>query len=71
MAIERIVDPSLNNRGDDGAADEQIIEVTLRPTNFNEYIGQSRLKKNLQLSIDAARKRKEPIDHVLLYGHQG
>ena len=71
MAIERIVDPSLNNRGDDGAADEQIIEVTLRPTNFNEYIGQSRLKKNLQLSIDAARKRKEPIDHVLLYGPPG
>ena len=46
MAIERIVDPSLNNRGDDGAADEQIIEVTLRPTNFNEYI-RSRSSRNV------------------------
>ena len=36
MAIERIVDPSLNNRGDDGAADEQIIEVTLRPTKIEK-----------------------------------
>ncbi|HRC27923.1 MAG TPA: Holliday junction branch migration DNA helicase RuvB [Candidatus Saccharimonas sp.] len=67
MAIERIVDTSVN---DDGS-EEQIIEVTLRPQNFSEYIGQDRLKKNLQLSIDAAKKRREPIDHVLLYGPPG
>ena len=71
MAIERIVSPGLHGSGDDSAAEEQIIEVTLRPTSFNEYIGQPRLKKNLQLSIDAAKKRNEPIDHVLLYGPPG
>ncbi|QQS22001.1 Holliday junction branch migration DNA helicase RuvB [Candidatus Saccharibacteria bacterium] len=67
MAIERIVDTSTHN--DD--ADEQQIEVTLRPQSFKEYVGQERLKKNLKLSIDAAKKRSEPIDHVLLYGPPG
>lgn len=55
----------------DDDSDEQIIEVTLRPQNFDEYIGQERLKKNLRLAIDAAKKRDEPIDHVLLYGPPG
>lgn len=67
MAIERIVDTSLH----DDNADEQVIEVTLRPRNFSEYIGQERLKNNLKLAIDAAKKRSEPMDHVLLYGPPG
>ena len=67
MAIERIVDTSVSNEDDN----EQIIEVTLRPQRFDEYIGQERLKKNLQLAIDAAKKRGEPVDHVLLYGPPG
>jgi Holliday junction DNA helicase RuvB len=66
MAIERIVDTSVH---DD--SDEQQVEVSLRPQNFSEYIGQERLKKNLKLAIDAAKKRGEPIDHVLLYGPPG
>jgi len=67
MAIERITDPGIH--ADD--IDEQKIEVTLRPKSFNEYIGQDRLKSNLKLAIDAAKKRGEPIDHVLLYGPPG
>lgn len=67
MAIERIVDTSTHS--DD--TDEQIIEVTLRPQHFDEYIGQERLKKNIKLAIAAAKKRTEPIDHVLLYGPPG
>lgn len=67
MTVERIVDTSAH----DEDADEQQIEVTLRPQNFSEYIGQERLKKNLQLAIAAAKKRSEPIDHVLLYGPPG
>jgi len=67
MAIERIVDTS----GSDDGSEEFQIEVTLRPQNFSEYVGQERLKKNLKLSIDAAKKRGEPIDHVLLYGPPG
>lgn len=67
MAIERIIDTSLNN--DDN--DEEIIEVTLRPKDFSQYVGQDRLKKNLKLAISAAKKRGDPIDHILLYGPPG
>jgi Holliday junction DNA helicase RuvB len=62
MAIERIVDTSDHEED----ADEQIIEVTLRPRSFADYVGQDRLKKNLKLAIDAAKKRDEPLDHILL-----
>ncbi len=67
MAIERVIDTDIHS--DD--TEELQIEVTLRPQRFDEYIGQERLKKNLQLAIEAARRRDEPIDHVLLYGPPG
>jgi Holliday junction DNA helicase RuvB len=67
MAVERIVDTSTH----DDDSDEQQIEVSLRPRDFSEYIGQERLKKNLKLAIAAAKKRGDPIDHVLLYGPPG
>lgn len=67
MAIERIIDISAHQED----VVEQQIEVTLRPKLFNDYIGQERLKNNLKLAIDAAKKRNEPIDHVLLYGPPG
>ena len=67
MAIQRLVEPSASE--DD--TNEQIIEVTLRPQKFDEYVGQERIKKNLKLAIAAAKKRGEPIDHVLLYGPPG
>lgn len=67
MAIERIVDTSSHV---DDPLEEQI-EISLRPANFSEYIGQERLKKNLALAIEAAKKRSESIDHVLLYGPPG
>lgn len=67
MAIERIVDTSTDTED----IEEQQVEVTLRPQSFDEYIGQERLKKNLKLAIEAAKKREEPMDHVLLYGPPG
>lgn len=67
MAIERIVDTSHH----DDDVEEQIIEVSLRPRSFDEYVGQDRLKKNLKLAIEAAKKRNEPLDHILLYGPPG
>lgn len=68
--IDRIVNTTIDDTGDD-AAEEQQLENTLRPRDFSSYIGQARLKTNLKLAIDAARKRGEPIDHVLLYGPPG
>ncbi len=63
--IERIVNPSADD------VPEQELEQTIRPRDFVNYIGQDRLKQNLQLAISAAKKRGEPLDHVLLYGPPG
>ena len=67
MAVERIISTSV----DDGDQQEVELEVTLRPRDFANYIGQERLKQNLKLSIEAAKKRGEPLDHILLYGPPG
>ncbi len=66
MVVERIVDTDTDDN-----SDEEVIEVTLRPKTFVEYVGQERLKNNLKLAIAAAKKRDEPVDHVLLYGPPG
>src|SRR6266568_5408500 len=68
MAVDRIVNTDL---GDEPNPQEQELEVSLRPRDFSNYIGQERLKQNLQLAITAAKKRGEPLDHVLLYGPPG
>lgn len=46
-------------------------EDTLRPQSLKEYIGQSQLKENLSVFIEAAKQRNEALDHVLLYGPPG
>ncbi len=47
------------------------LDQTLRPQNLEEYIGQNKIKGNLQIFMQAAKNRKEPIEHVLLYGAPG
>jgi Holliday junction DNA helicase RuvB len=47
------------------------IEASVRPKRFADYIGQSRVKENIQIAIQAARDRDEALDHVLLYGPPG
>lgn len=61
----RFMDASYN-----GVEDEDI-ELSLRPRVLSEYIGQEKAKENLSIYIEAARNRKEPLDHVLLYGPPG
>jgi Holliday junction DNA helicase RuvB len=51
--------------------DDAQYEAGLRPTTLNDYIGQDRVRENLQVSISAARQRHEALDHVLLYGPPG
>ncbi len=53
-----------------GREDEDI-ELSLRPRELSEYIGQEKAKENLSVYIEAARNRNEPLDHVLLYGPPG
>jgi holliday junction DNA helicase RuvB len=51
--------------------EDQIAELSLRPRYLAEYIGQSQIKENLKIYIEAAKQRKEALDHVLLYGPPG
>lgn len=64
MSDDRVVAPL-------PAADEAQYEAGLRPRTLNDYIGQDRVRDNLQISISAARGRAEALDHVLLYGPPG
>lgn len=50
---------------------EETLDRALRPTTFDAYVGQEKLKRNLRVFVTAARKRAEPLDHVLLYGPPG
>jgi Holliday junction DNA helicase RuvB len=65
--IDRIVNTSTDV---EDPKDEEI-EVTLRPKDFTGYIGQEKLKVNIKLAIDAANKRGEVLDHILLHGPPG
>ncbi|MGH9482174.1 MAG: Holliday junction branch migration DNA helicase RuvB, partial [Terriglobales bacterium] len=57
--------------GGQAREDDASFELSLRPRRLDEYIGQTRVKAQLALAIEAARSRGEPLDHVLLYGPPG
>ena len=65
MEEERLINPELENSG------EERLENSLRPKTLDEYIGQDKIKENKKVYIEAAKKRGEPLDHVLLYGPPG
>lgn len=62
-AEERIVEPALN--------EDDTGEQTLRPRSLGEFPGQDRIKRNLEIAVEAARRRGESLDHLLLYGPPG
>ncbi len=61
----KIISPELEN------IEEERLEKSLRPKTLDEYIGQDKVKENMKVYIEAAKKREEPLDHVLLYGPPG
>ena len=65
MEDERIISPELED------VSEERLENSLRPKLLQEYVGQDKVKENLKVYIEAAKKRGEPLDHVLLYGPPG
>ncbi len=62
---ENLLIPNLQNES------EEIAEISLRPKTLDEYIGQTKVKENMKVYIEAAKKRNEPLDHILLYGPPG
>ena len=65
MSKDRIINPELEDIG------EERLENTLRPQTLDEYIGQDKVKENMKIYIESAKKRNEALDHVLLYGPPG
>lgn len=65
MEENLIIRPEIEN------GQEERLEKTLRPQSFDEYIGQSKVKENMEIYIEAAKKREEPLDHCLFYGPPG
>lgn len=65
MREEKIINPEIQDNA------EENLEKTLRPQLLNEYIGQTKIKESMEIFIGAAKKRKEALDHVLLYGPPG
>ena len=65
MEENKIISPELED------FEEERLEKSLRPKVLEEYIGQDKVKENLKVYIEAAKKREEPLDHVLLYGPPG
>ena len=61
---DRLVSPNISE-------EEQLIEGSLRPRRLSEYVGQEKIKDNLSILLEAARRRNESVDHVLLYGPPG
>ena len=59
-----MIDPELNG-------EEAALDRSLRPSGFDEFVGQNSIKENLSISIQAARQRGEPLDHALFYGPPG
>jgi len=58
----------INTQIDD---EDRCFDASLRPTSFSEYIGQDKIKENLQVFIEAAKRRGEALDHVLFSGPPG
>src|SRR6266576_730877 len=50
---------------------ERLTDAALRPSRLDEFVGQAKVKESLQIAIDAAKQRKEPLDHVLFFGPPG
>jgi holliday junction DNA helicase RuvB len=65
LSAERIISPA------PASSQEEALERALRPKQLDEYVGQEKIRGQLSIFIEAARKRKEPLDHVLLFGPPG
>jgi len=62
---------SVSNNNLRYGTDDQVLDLALRPSTFDEYIGQKRVKENINILLKAAKKRSEPIEHILIHGPSG
>ena len=63
--------PAARRRSAAETLEDELYGASLRPRSFDEYVGQERVVENLRIAIDAAKRRGEPLEHVLFYGPPG
>ena len=66
--VEARANPELNA---DEQSDDSVLDRSLRPSRFSDFVGQEKIKENLKVFVEAARQRSEPIDHTLFCGPPG
>ena len=69
--IKSQLSPPPAERASKKRSDDLSLDLALRPKSFDEYVGQESIKKNLKILIEAAKKRNEPLEHLLFYGQAG
>ena len=65
------MDVNHSNLTPKATTDDQVLDNALRPKTFSEYVGQDKIKENLRIVIGAAKKRNEPVEHLLFHGPSG
>ena len=71
IAKEEVMDENMLTNPELENPIEENMENSLRPKMLDEYIGQTKVKENMKIYIEAAKKREQSLDHVLLYGPPG
>ena len=71
MTRERIISPTQQSSDKEGTVTENSSTTSVRPTTLDQYLGQAELLERLGVALDAAKERKDPMEHVLLYGPPG
>jgi len=64
-------DHALRDHHPRSAPEERVSDAALRPSRLDEFVGQAKVKESLQIAIDAAKQRQEPLDHALFFGPPG
>jgi Holliday junction DNA helicase RuvB len=67
--VRRVARPEVTTP--EALPDERITDAALRPSSLDEFVGQAKVKESLQIAIDAAKQRQEPLDHALFFGPPG
>ena len=71
MTRERIISPTQQSSDKEGTVTENSSTTSVRPTTLDQYLGQAELLERLGVALEAAKERKDPMEHVLLYGPPG
>jgi len=71
MTRERIISPSKQSSDKENIATKNLSTTSVRPTTLDQYLGQAELLERLGVALEAAKERKDPMEHVLLYGPPG